>query len=119
MIGLDQKMDVISLYKEHKSFRKVCEITGLSRNTVKRIIKSRIENSKPDRIIIATDNIYDRIKNLKPNKIFLALDNDHAGHSAMKILAQKLSPITTTTHVVYHAKDPNDLLLKINQPKSS
>ena len=64
-------------------------------------------------------NIYDRIKKLKPNKIFLALDNDHAGHNAMKILAQKLSPITSTTHVIYHAKDPNDLLLKINQPKPS
>lgn len=41
MIGWDQKMDVISLYKEHNSFRKVCEITGLSRNTVKRIIKNK------------------------------------------------------------------------------
>lgn len=40
MIGWDEIMDVISLYKEHKSFRKVCELTGKSRNTIKKIIKN-------------------------------------------------------------------------------
>lgn len=40
MIGWEKKMDVVSLYKEHNSFRKVSSLTGLSRNTVKRIIKN-------------------------------------------------------------------------------
>lgn len=40
MIGWETKMDVISLYKQHISIRKICTLTCLSRNTVKKIIKN-------------------------------------------------------------------------------
>ena len=40
MIGWDEIMDVINLYKEHKSIRKVSRLTGKSRNTIKRILKN-------------------------------------------------------------------------------
>ena len=39
MIEWDEIMDVISLFKEHKSVRKVSRLTGKSRNTIKKIIK--------------------------------------------------------------------------------
>lgn len=40
MIGWDGIMDVINLYKEHKSIRKVSRLTGMSRNTIKKVIRN-------------------------------------------------------------------------------
>jgi transposase len=39
MIGWDSIMDVISLHKEHKSIRKVSRLSGMSRNTIRRILR--------------------------------------------------------------------------------
>ena len=46
MIGCDEIMDVINLFKEHKSIRKVSKLTGKSRNTIKKILKN--ENAPLD-----------------------------------------------------------------------
>ena len=41
MVNWNSKMDIISLYKEHGSIRKVSELTGHSRNTVRAILRNK------------------------------------------------------------------------------
>ena len=54
MLNWNKKMNIISLYKEHGSIRKVSELSGHNRNTVRGILSNEHcpKNNKRNRVSI-------------------------------------------------------------------